>query len=66
MEGSQHTSVDKRVNYSLDITSQEAFMLKSDQVLMHPAETVIQEEESQWAEDINPQKNTTAISLDDP
>ncbi len=46
MEGSLHTSVDKRVNYSLDITTQEAFMLKSDQVLMHPAETVIQEEES--------------------
>lgn len=60
MEEEQRAGVERRVNYSLDITSHEAFKMTSDQVLMHPAETVIQEEESQWAEDNHPQRNTTA------
>ena len=39
-----------RRSFPMDITSYD-MQLTSDQILLSPAETVIQEEESHWAED---------------
>ena len=70
MEENQHQlrTTEKRATYSLDITSHDGLgITQGDLALLIPAETVIQEEESQWAEDNqHQQRNGTAHYIDDP
>ena len=53
MEEYQLRMSEKRSINSHDITSHDGFIITADQVQLQLAETVIQEEESQWAEDNN-------------